>query len=73
MKIGNSLIIAGREDSSMIGLEGTLRSLQVNAKFQADRTQLNFIVNLDGLCIRGKFPILTLQSLSIDTKVSYID
>lgn len=53
----------------MTGLEGTLRSLQVNAKFQANRARLNFAVNLDGLCIRGKLPILTLQSLSIDTKV----
>lgn len=54
----------------MIGLEGTLRSLQVNAKFQANGARLNFTVNLDGLCIRGKLPILTLQSLSIETKVS---
>ncbi|XP_012235996.2 protein hobbit isoform X1 [Linepithema humile] len=69
LRIGNSLIIAGREDSSMVGLEGTLRSLQVHAKFQADRTQLNFSVSLDGLCIRGKLPILTLHSLSIDTKM----
>ncbi|XP_014476959.1 PREDICTED: protein KIAA0100 [Dinoponera quadriceps] len=69
LKIGNSLIIAGREDSSMIGLEGTLRSLQVNAKFQADMMRLNFTINLDGLCIRGRLPILTLQSLSIDTKL----
>lgn len=69
MKIGNSLIIAGREDSNMMGLEGTLRSLQVHAKFQANRTRLNFTVNLDGLCIRGKFPILTLHSMTIDTKV----
>lgn len=69
MKIGNSLIIAGREDSNMIGLEGTLRSLQIHAKFQANRTRLNITVNLDGLCIRGKLPILTLHSMSIDTKV----
>jgi len=69
LKIGNSLIIAGREDSSMIGLEGTLRSLQIHAKFQANRTRLNFTVGLDGLCVRGKLPILTLHSLSIDTKV----
>lgn len=54
----------------MTGLEGTLRSLQINAKFQANKAQLNFTVNLDGLCIRGKLPILTLQSLSIETKVS---
>lgn len=69
MKIGNSLIIAGREDSSMLSLEGTLKSLQVHAKFQADKTRLNFTVGLDGLCVRGKLPILTLHSLSIDTKV----
>ncbi|XP_029672789.1 protein KIAA0100 isoform X1 [Formica exsecta] len=69
LKIGNSLIIAGREDSNMIGLEGTLRSLQVHAKFQANRTRLNITVNLDGLCIRGKLPILTLHSMSIDTKL----
>lgn len=69
MKIGNSLIIAGREDSSMVSLEGTLKSLQVHAKFQANRTRLNFTVGLDGLCVRGKLPILTLHSLSIDTKV----
>jgi len=50
-------------------LEGTLRSLQVHAKFQASRTRLNFTVSLDGLCVRGKVPILTLHSLSIDTKV----
>lgn len=56
----------------MVGLEGTLRSLQVHAKFQADRTQLNFSVSLDGLCIRGKLPILTLHSLSIDTKVNHV-
>lgn len=53
----------------MIGLEGTLRSLQIHAKFQASRTRLNFTVGLDGLCVRGKVPILTLHSLSIDTKV----
>ena len=70
LKIGNSLIIAGREDTNMTGLEGTLRSLQVHAKFQANRTRLNFTINLDGLCIRGKLPILTLHSMSIDTKVT---
>ncbi|XP_018367612.1 PREDICTED: protein KIAA0100 isoform X2 [Trachymyrmex cornetzi] len=69
LKVGNLLIIAGREDSSMVGLEGTLRSLQVHAKFQASRTRLNFTVSLDGLCVRGKVPILTLHSLSIDTKM----
>lgn len=69
MKIGNSLIIAGREDSSMVGLEGTLKSLQVHAKFQANRTRLNFTIGLDGLCVRGKLPILTLYSLSVNTKV----
>ncbi|KAG5306877.1 K0100 protein, partial [Acromyrmex insinuator] len=69
LKVSNLLIIAGREDSSMVGLEGTLRSLQVHAKFQASRTRLNFTVSLDGLCIRGKVPILTLHSLSIDTKM----
>ncbi|CAL1687541.1 unnamed protein product [Lasius platythorax] len=69
LKIGNSLIIAGREDTNMTGLEGTLRSLQVHAKFQANRTRLNFTINLDGLCIRGKLPILTLHSMSIDTKL----
>lgn len=69
MKVGNSLIIAGREDSSMVGLEGTLKSLQVHAKFQVNRTRLNFTVGLDGLCVRGKLPILTLHSLSINTKV----
>lgn len=53
----------------MVGLEGILKSLQVHAKLQANRTRLNFTVGLDGLCIRGKFPILTLHSLSIDTKV----
>ncbi|XP_020279424.1 protein KIAA0100 [Pseudomyrmex gracilis] len=69
LKIGNSLIIAGREDGSMIGLEGTLRSLQIHAKFQADIARLNFAMSLDGLCVRGKLPILTLHSLSIDTKM----
>lgn len=53
----------------MMGLESTLRSLQVHAKFQANRTRLNFTLNLDGLCIRGKLPILTLHSMTIDTKV----
>lgn len=53
----------------MVGLEGILKSLQVRAKFRANRTRLNFTVGLDGLCIRGKLPILTLHSLSIDTKV----
>ncbi|XP_018056336.1 PREDICTED: protein KIAA0100 [Atta colombica] len=69
LKVSNLLIIAGREDSSMVGLEGTLRSLQIHAKFQASRTRLNFTVSLDGLCVRGKIPILTLHSLSIDTKM----
>ncbi|XP_018400358.1 PREDICTED: protein KIAA0100 [Cyphomyrmex costatus] len=69
LKVGNLLVIAGREDSNMVGLEGTLRSLQVHAKFQASRTRLNFTVSLDGLCVRGKVPILTLHSLSIDTKM----
>lgn len=53
----------------MVGLEGTLKSLQVHAKFQANRTRLNFTIGLDGLCVRGKLPILTLYSLSVNTKV----
>lgn len=57
----------------MVGLEGTLKSLQVHAKFQANRTRLNFTIGLDGLCVRGKLPILTLHSLSINTKVRVKD
>ncbi|XP_066587198.1 protein hobbit isoform X2 [Prorops nasuta] len=69
LKIGNSAIIAGREDGNITGWEGTMKSLQINAKFQPHNPQLVFNLSLDGLSIRGKLPILTLKSLSIDSKV----
>lgn len=73
LKIGNSSVIAGREDGGIIGLEGILKGLQAIAKFQPHSPQLNFTVKLEGLSIRGKFPVVTLQSLLIDAKVSLQD
>nr|XP_050857264.1 protein KIAA0100 isoform X1 [Vespula vulgaris] len=69
LKIGNSSVIAGREDGGIIGLEGIMKGLQAIAKFQPHSPQLNFTVNLEGLSIRGKFPVVTLQSLLIDAKM----
>lgn len=69
LRIGNSSIITGREDGMVLGLEGTMKSLQVSTKFQPDAPQLNLTLNLDGLLIRSKLPVLTLRSLLIHSKV----
>ncbi|XP_063972266.1 protein hobbit isoform X1 [Diachasmimorpha longicaudata] len=68
MKIGSSSIIVGREDPSLTGLEGTMKNLLVNMTFSPETTQTNLTVNLEGLSVRGKLPVLSLQSLSISSK-----
>lgn len=65
----SSSIIAGKEDGTLLGLEGTMKSLEVNAKFDPDSPQLYLSIFLDGFLVRGKLPVLSLRSLSIDSKV----
>ncbi|XP_076682699.1 bridge-like lipid transfer protein family member hobbit isoform X2 [Andrena cerasifolii] len=69
LKVGNSSIITGREDGMVLGLEGTMKGLQVTTKFQACGPQLNLTLNLDGLLVRSKLPVLTLRSLLVKSKV----
>lgn len=69
MKIGNSSVITGGEDGVVVGLEGVMKGLQVSTKFQPCDPQLNLTLNLDGLSVRSKFPVLTLRSLIINAKV----
>ncbi|XP_054012665.1 protein hobbit [Hylaeus anthracinus] len=69
LKVGNTSIITGREDGMVLGLEGTMKGLQINTKFQPCGLQLNLTLNLDGLSVRSKLPILTLRSLLINSKV----
>lgn len=72
LKVGNSSIITGREDGVVLGLEGTMKGLQISTKFQPFEPLLNFTLNLDGLSIRSKLPVLTLRSLIINSKVMCI-
>ncbi|XP_034174708.2 bridge-like lipid transfer protein family member hobbit [Osmia lignaria lignaria] len=69
LKIGNSSVITGGEDGVVVGLEGVMKGLQVSTKFQPSDPQLNLTLNLDGLSVRSKFPVLTLRSLIINAKV----
>ncbi|XP_015524843.1 protein KIAA0100 [Neodiprion lecontei] len=69
VKMGSSSVIAGREDGGRVGLEGMMKGLHVNARFQPAGPQLYLAVKLDGLSIRGKQPVLTLQTLSIDSRL----
>lgn len=69
LKVGNTSIIMGREDGVVLGLEGTMKGLQINTKFQPCGLQLNLTLNLDALSVRSKLPILTLRSLLINSKV----
>ncbi|KAK9296336.1 hypothetical protein QLX08_009661 [Tetragonisca angustula] len=69
LKIGNSSIITGGEDGVVLGLEGTMKGLQISTKFQPCNPLLNFTLNLDGLSIRSKFPVLTLRSLIVNSKM----
>ncbi|XP_012140233.2 bridge-like lipid transfer protein family member hobbit [Megachile rotundata] len=69
LKIGNSSVITGGEDGVVVGLEGVMKGLQVSTKFQPCGPQLNLTLNLDGLSVRSKFPVLTLRSLVINAKV----
>ncbi|KAG7211126.1 hypothetical protein KM043_010452 [Ampulex compressa] len=69
LKVGNSSVIAGREDSSKLGFEGTMKGLRINSKFEPEGPRFSLNVNLDGLSIRGKLPVLTLRLLSIDARV----
>lgn len=70
--MGNSSIITGREDGIVLGLEGTMKGLQISTKFQPFEPLLNFTLNLDGLSIRSKLPVLTLRSLIVNSKVACI-
>ncbi|KOC61463.1 UPF0378 protein KIAA0100 [Habropoda laboriosa] len=69
LKIGNSSVITTREDGVVLGLEGTMKSLQISTKFQPCGPQLSLTLNLDGLSIRSKLPVLTLRSLIVNAKV----
>ncbi|KAG6797637.1 hypothetical protein HZU73_06957 [Apis mellifera caucasica] len=69
LKVGNSSIITGREDGVVLGLEGIMKGLQISTKFQPFEPLLNFTLNLDGLSIRSKLPVLTLRSLIINSKM----
>ncbi|XP_058805315.1 protein hobbit isoform X2 [Phymastichus coffea] len=44
-----------------------MKSLQVNAKFQPISNQLYLALNMDGISIKGKLPVLSLHSLSIES------
>ncbi|XP_015437113.1 PREDICTED: protein KIAA0100 [Dufourea novaeangliae] len=69
LKIGNSSVITSGEDGMVLGLEGTMKGLQISTKFQPSCFQLNLTLSLDGLSVRSKLPILTLRSLLINSKV----
>ncbi|KOX78506.1 hypothetical protein WN51_07913 [Melipona quadrifasciata] len=72
LKIGNSSIITSGEDGVVLGLEGTMKGLQISTKFQPCDPLLNFALNLDGLSIRSKFPVLTLRSLIMEQGILQI-
>lgn len=69
IKLGSSSIIAGREDGSHLGLECTMKSLKLNAKFQPTAPELYLALNVDGISVRGKLPVLSLRSLSVESEV----
>ncbi|XP_034951381.1 protein KIAA0100 [Chelonus insularis] len=69
LKMGSSSIILGREDGTLTGLEGIMKSFQINAKFQPESLQVHLSVNLGGLSVKGKLPVLSLHSLSIESKM----
>lgn len=69
IKVGHSSIILCKEDGNIGGLEGTMKSFQINGKFQPKVSNFHSTINLEGLSVRGKLPILTLQLLTINTKV----
>uniref|UniRef100_A0A0C9R695 KIAA0100 protein n=1 Tax=Fopius arisanus TaxID=64838 RepID=A0A0C9R695_9HYME len=69
MKIGSSSIIVGREDPVLTGLEGTMKNLLVTMRFSPDSGQTSLSLNLEGLSVRGKLPVLSLHSLSISSKL----
>ncbi|KAK0160967.1 hypothetical protein PV328_008311 [Microctonus aethiopoides] len=69
LKMGTSTVIIGREDGALTGLEGTMKNLQINAKFQPDGPQLHLAINIEGLSVKGKMPVLSLRSLSIESKM----
>lgn len=68
--MGSSSVIAGREEGTIVGLEGMMKSLEVDATFQPEGPNVNLAVNLEGLTIRGKHPVLCLRSLSVESGVS---
>lgn len=72
MKLGSSSIIAGREDGSHLGLECIMKSLKLNAKFQPTASELYLALNMDAISVRGKQPVLSLKTLSIESEVSVI-
>ncbi|XP_043282717.1 protein KIAA0100 isoform X2 [Venturia canescens] len=67
LKMGSSSVIAGREEGTIVGLEGMMKSLEVDATFQPEGPNVHLAVNLEGLTIRGKHPVLSLRSLSIES------
>ena len=46
-----------------------MKYLQINAKFQPTRPHLYVALNMDGIAVRGKLPVLSLNSLSVELKV----
>ncbi|XP_015603116.1 protein KIAA0100 isoform X2 [Cephus cinctus] len=69
LKMGSSSVVAGREDGNIVGLEGIMKGLHVNARFQPQGPQVHLAIKLDGFSVRGKLPVLSLQSLSIDSRM----
>ncbi|XP_014209605.1 protein KIAA0100 [Copidosoma floridanum] len=69
IKCGSSTIIAGREDGCHAGLECTMKSLQINAKFQPAGPQVYLALNTDGISVKGKLPVLSLRLLSIESRL----
>ena len=70
--MGSSSVIAGREAGSIVGLEGTIKSLEIDATFQPDGPHVHLAVNLEGLSIWGKQPVLSLRLLSIQSRVRFL-
>lgn len=46
-----------------------MKSLKVNAKFQPTAPELFLALNMDGISVRGKLPVLSLRSLSVESEV----
>lgn len=68
--MGSSSVIAGRDEGTIVGFEGTMKALEIDATFHPQGPNVHLAVNLEGLCVRGKHPVLSLRSLSVESGVS---